>query len=75
MKKGAANFLEKPLEENRVLVTLRGILREGKLANENQRLRQKLSEHWQIVGESRAIPVDIRVTAAKMGRASWRERV
>jgi len=55
MKKGAANFLEKPLEENRVLVTLRGILREGKLANENQRLRQKLSEHWQIVGESAVI--------------------
>src|SRR5258708_2441222 len=55
MKRGAANFLEKPLEENRVLVTLRGILREDKLANENQRLRQKLSERWQIVGESSAI--------------------
>jgi two-component system nitrogen regulation response regulator NtrX len=55
MKKGAANFLEKPLEENRVLVTLRAILREDKLANENQRLKQKLSERWQIVGVSPVI--------------------
>jgi len=55
VKKGAANFLEKPLEENRVLVTLRGILREDRLTVENQRLKQKLSERWQIVGESPGI--------------------
>jgi ActR/RegA family two-component response regulator len=55
VKKGAVNFLEKPLEENRVLVTLRGILREDRLTVENQRLKQKLSERWQIVGESPAI--------------------
>ena len=55
IKKGAVNFLEKPLEENRVLVTLRGILREDRLAVENQRLKQKLSERWQIVGESAGI--------------------
>ncbi|MFN0008844.1 MAG: sigma-54-dependent transcriptional regulator [Planctomycetota bacterium] len=55
VKKGAANFLEKPLEENRVLVTLRGILREDRLTVENQRLKQKLSERWQIIGESPGI--------------------
>jgi DNA-binding NtrC family response regulator len=55
MKRGAVNFLEKPLEENRVLVTLRGILRADQLAHENQRLRQRLSEHWQIIGESAAM--------------------
>jgi two-component system nitrogen regulation response regulator NtrX len=55
MRKGAVNFLEKPLEENRVLVTLRAVLREDKLASENQRLRRKLTERWQLVGESPAI--------------------
>jgi two-component system nitrogen regulation response regulator NtrX len=55
MKRGAANFLEKPLEENRVLVTLRAILREGRLQTENRRLKQRLSERWQLVGESAAM--------------------
>jgi two-component system nitrogen regulation response regulator NtrX len=52
MKRGAANFLEKPLEENRVLVTLKSILREDRLQTENRRLKQRLSERWQLVGES-----------------------
>ena len=55
MKRGAANFLEKPLEENRVLVTLRSLLREGRLQTENRRLKQRLSERWQLVGESAAM--------------------
>jgi len=55
MRKGAVNFLEKPLEENRVLATLRAILREDKLASENRRLKARLSERWQLVGESPAI--------------------
>src|SRR6185295_11257460 len=52
IKKGAANFLEKPLEENRVLVTLRSVLREGRLAVENQGLKRQLSERWELVGDS-----------------------
>jgi two-component system nitrogen regulation response regulator NtrX len=55
MKKGAVNFLEKPLEENRVLVTIRGVLREGRLAVENQGLKRQLSERWEIVGETAPI--------------------
>ena len=35
MKLGATNFLEKPLDENRVLVTIRGVLRERALSRLN----------------------------------------
>jgi two-component system, NtrC family, nitrogen regulation response regulator NtrX len=52
MQRGAANFLEKPLDENRVLVTLRTTLREDKLATENTGLRKRLAGRWEMVGES-----------------------
>ncbi|MDA1267281.1 MAG: sigma-54 dependent transcriptional regulator [Planctomycetota bacterium] len=52
MQRGASNFLEKPLDENRVLVTLRTTLREGKLAAENTGLRRQLAGRWEMVGES-----------------------
>ena len=55
VKRGAANFLEKPLDENRLLVTVRNALRESRLAAENRRLRRKLSERWELVGESPAM--------------------
>lgn len=55
MQRGAANFLEKPLDENRVLVTLRSTLRERKLASENRGLRRRLAGRWEMVGESPAM--------------------
>jgi len=55
VKRGAANFLEKPLDEERVLVTIRAALREGKLSAENTRLRKKLAERHEMIGASAAI--------------------
>ena len=52
MKRGASNFLEKPLDENRVLVTLRATLRMRKLAAENTGLRRQLTNRWEIIGTS-----------------------
>ena len=52
MRLGAANFLEKPLDENRVLVTIRGVLRERRLEQENTGLRRQLSDRWELVGTS-----------------------
>jgi two-component system, NtrC family, nitrogen regulation response regulator NtrX len=52
VKRGAVNFLEKPLDENRVLVTIKSALREEKLASENKRLRKKLNERWELLGTS-----------------------
>ena len=55
MQRGAANFLEKPLDENRVLVTLRTTLREQQLATENTGLRKRLAGRWEMIGESPAM--------------------
>ncbi len=52
MRRGALNFLEKPLSEERVRVTIRGALRETRLAAENVRLKRQLADRWELVGES-----------------------
>ena len=52
IRRGAINFLEKPLSEERVRVTIRGALRELRLSAENQRLKRQLGERWELVGSS-----------------------
>jgi two-component system nitrogen regulation response regulator NtrX len=52
---GAYDFLEKPLDTDRVLVTLRNALRHGQLASEVGRLKAEVESHHQIVGSSRAV--------------------
>ncbi|MCL4149217.1 UNVERIFIED_CONTAM: hypothetical protein GTU68_010625, partial [Idotea baltica] len=52
MQLGAANFLEKPLVDNRVLVTIEGALLAQRLTKENHGLRRQLEQPWEIVGES-----------------------
>ncbi|MEZ6014181.1 MAG: sigma-54 dependent transcriptional regulator [Planctomycetota bacterium] len=55
MQRGAANFLEKPLEEARVLVTLRRTLREGELERENKKLKKRLTGRHELIGASPAM--------------------
>ena len=57
---GAADFIEKPPDLNRLLVSVRGALERGSLRTENRRMRQTIadveqSELTPIVGESAAI--------------------
>ncbi len=52
VRRGALDFLEKPLDQNRVLVALQNALRQTKLARENRGLRRALSERWELIGES-----------------------
>lgn len=52
VRKGALDFLEKPLEQNRVLVSVRGALRQGLLERENLTLRAKLADRYPLVGDS-----------------------
>jgi two-component system nitrogen regulation response regulator NtrX len=52
---GAYDFLEKPLDTDRVLLTLRNVLQHLHLETENRRLRADLEDRYAIVGESRAI--------------------
>src|SRR5574341_320410 len=52
---GAYDFLEKPLDTDRILVTLKRTFSHLDLASENERLRASVSEQGAIVGESGAI--------------------
>ena len=59
-KLGAFDFVEKPPDLNRLLVTLRNAMDRGQLAVENQRMRQTIVEHQEgditpILGTSSAI--------------------
>ncbi|MCE9595841.1 MAG: sigma-54 dependent transcriptional regulator [Planctomycetes bacterium] len=55
VKKGAVDFLEKPLEQNRVLVSISNALREKRLATENRLLKRKISERWELIGDAPVI--------------------
>jgi two-component system nitrogen regulation response regulator NtrX len=52
---GAYDFLEKPLDTDRILLTLRNALHHVDLAVENVRLRAEVEASYQIVGSSKAI--------------------
>jgi len=52
VKKGAADFLEKPLDHDRVLISVANALRHGRLARENTRLKRALEEPHRLVGRS-----------------------
>jgi len=52
---GAFDFLEKPLDADRILVTLRNALTQNRLRRDKRRLQEKLRGRQEIVGESAAI--------------------
>jgi two-component system nitrogen regulation response regulator NtrX len=52
VKRGASDFLEKPLDQNRVLVCIQSALRQRRLASENSGLKRQLSARWELVGTS-----------------------
>jgi two-component system nitrogen regulation response regulator NtrX len=55
IKKGAFDFLEKPLDLNRLLITIRNALERGSLISQTKVLRKQVSKKYEIVGESPAI--------------------
>src|SRR5437763_349038 len=52
---GAYDILEKPLDTDRILVTLRNALQHLDLHEENARLRETIESRYEIVGRSYAI--------------------
>lgn len=52
---GAYDFLEKPLDTDRILVTLRNALQHLELHAENTRLRETMEARYEMVGRSYAI--------------------
>jgi two-component system, NtrC family, nitrogen regulation response regulator NtrX len=58
LKKGAFDFIQKPPDINRILVSVRNALDRGKLVEETKVLRQKVAKKaqgTQMVGESKAL--------------------
>lgn len=55
IKKGAYDFIEKPLDLNRLLVTIRNATERNELVTETRVLKRKISRTYDIVGESEAI--------------------
>lgn len=55
IKKGAFDFIEKPLDLNRLLITIRNSLDKSVLLTETKVLKRKVSKTFDIVGQSEAI--------------------
>lgn len=55
VKKGAFDFISKPLDLNRLLVTIRNAMDKSTLVTETKVLKKKVSKTFDIVGESKAI--------------------
>jgi DNA-binding NtrC family response regulator len=54
-KKGAFDFIQKPPDLNRLLLTVRNALNNSNLQKETKQLKKKISKSYEIVGESKAI--------------------
>jgi len=55
IKKGAYDFIEKPLDLNRLLITIRNALDKSTLITETKVLKRKVSKGSDMIGESKAI--------------------
>jgi DNA-binding NtrC family response regulator len=55
IKKGAYDFIEKPLDLNRLLVTMRNATERNELVTETKVLKRRISKAFEIVGESEGI--------------------
>jgi two-component system nitrogen regulation response regulator NtrX len=54
-QRGAYDFLEKPLDTDRILLTLRNALQHLNLHEQNERLRETIDSRYEMVGRSFAI--------------------
>lgn len=62
IKKGAYDFIEKPLDLNRLLITIRNAMDKSTLVLETKTLRKKVEQKYQIVGQSAAIASILEMT-------------
>ncbi|HHP7240887.1 MAG TPA: sigma-54-dependent transcriptional regulator [Cyclobacteriaceae bacterium] len=65
-KKGAYDFITKPPDLNRLLVSIRNALDKSSLVNETKQLRKKIQKGYEIVGESAAIK-EVKDMIARVG--------
>jgi two-component system nitrogen regulation response regulator NtrX len=65
VRSGAYDFLQKPPDLNRLLITIRNALQKNTLVDETIQLKKKISQQFEIVGQSDAIK-EILNTIAKV---------
>jgi two-component system, NtrC family, nitrogen regulation response regulator NtrX len=70
-QRGAFDFLEKPLDTDRLLVTVRNALAHAELMDENSRLREATESRFTMVGNSPALRT-VRELIAKVGPTAAR---
>ena len=70
-QRGAFDFLEKPLDTDRLLVTVRNALVHAELVDENTRLKEATESRFAMVGSSAALQT-VRDLIAKVGPTSAR---
>jgi two-component system, NtrC family, nitrogen regulation response regulator NtrX len=70
-QRGAFDFLEKPLDTDRLLLTVRNALAHAELVGENARLREVTESRYQMVGRSAALN-NVRELIAKVGPTAAR---
>ncbi len=55
IKKGAYDYIEKPPDLNRLLITIRNAMDKSNLITETKKLKKQVSISWEMVGESESI--------------------
>lgn len=55
IKKGAFDYIEKPLDLNRLLITIRNAMDKSTLVTETKILKKKVNKKFEIIGQSEAI--------------------
>ena len=65
IKKGAYDYISKPLDLNRLLVTIRNAMNQSSLITETRALKKKISKSYVMIGESKAI-VEIKKMIVKV---------
>ncbi len=65
-QRGAFDFLEKPLDADRLLVTLRNAMKHASLLGENERLKSDLDTKYPMIGSSPALK-EVRELIARVG--------
>lgn len=54
-KKGAYDFIEKPIDRDKLLITVRNAVQQSDLLLKNKQLKEKVEKKYEIIGQSEAI--------------------
>ena len=55
IKKGAFDFIEKPIDLNRLLITIKNVMEKSTLVAETKTLKRKIASRYQMIGKTPAI--------------------